>query len=427
MNMMNHAVIAGEVERHNVRNLGNREVLNMTIKTRYMSNGKLVHEYVPIQITMPGLVEQYRNIQKGSRILLEGRFETYKNKNGNNSASVTQVNSILPIDCGSMNRIMLWGRITRDPECFQTDGGHKIISFSVANTRSYKRNNEWVDVTSFIDVKVWDEAADNMDSFQKGKAVWVNGRLSSSSYQNKKGQKIYTVNVIADSVTDGGSGKWNVVETGNTDSQNRQPNSGTQTQESGKNSVNNAQRQNAVPKQTVSNPAMQSWNMKGNGNFPGSNMFMSGSFSQPSSKNMNSKEEKQETEMEDTGSGSVQKNETDFVPVPEYDLDDSFFAGLSVNEDPEESLSVDEYMSLYEEPYGSPDDMHNETLPAGEPVLEEEYTNQEKDQEDHVNELAAKMLAGLREDMEKGGDESNETSSYDGIPVFSDGDEFPFS
>lgn len=210
--MNNNVLISGKIVRKSVKKIGDsstREIMSLTICSMVSVNGKQISSYIPVQITMPGIIKKYRDIPENTMVSLSGRFETYM-KNEQKCYGVSQVTYFQPVDCGNLNHIMLWGRVTGDANVNHTDSGIQVTSFTVANSRSYKKDDEWKEVVSFIPVTAWRDTAD-ASILKKGAAVWVSGRLSSRSYTNKNGQKVYLTEVIADSVISGGSGKRNIL------------------------------------------------------------------------------------------------------------------------------------------------------------------------------------------------------------------------
>lgn len=215
--MNNFVVVAGTVNRINKNNVNGRDLVNLSVKVDSLFNGKTVSAFLPVQVSMSSMVEKCDKIQVGSRVLVEGRFETYtsNNKTGYN---ITQLTTLQTIDEGDVNHIVVWGRITSDVRYNTTTGGNKVAGVSIANSRSYPVKapdgsiSEWKEITSFIPVNAWGDLADVLNTYEKGKTIWVTGRLASRSYDNKEGQKVYITEVIADSITAGGTGKHNVVE-----------------------------------------------------------------------------------------------------------------------------------------------------------------------------------------------------------------------
>ncbi len=92
-----------------------------------------------------------------------------------------------------MNKVMLIGRLTRDPEIKATTTGMTVASFSLAVNRRKK------DEADFINCKAFDKTADVVSKYcQKGKQVCVLGRIQTGSYENREGRKVYTTDVMVD-------------------------------------------------------------------------------------------------------------------------------------------------------------------------------------------------------------------------------------
>ena len=99
-----------------------------------------------------------------------------------------------------MNRVMLIGRLTAKPELRYTSSNLPYARFSVAVNRTFN-NSQGQRETDFINVVVWRKQAENVCNFlNKGSLVSVEGRLQTGSYDDKDGNKRYTMDVVADSV-----------------------------------------------------------------------------------------------------------------------------------------------------------------------------------------------------------------------------------
>ncbi len=99
-----------------------------------------------------------------------------------------------------MNKVMLIGRITTKPELRYTSSNLPYTRFSVAINRTYS-NQQGQRETDFINVVAWRKQAENVCNFlNKGSQVAVEGRLQSGSYDDKDGNKRYTLDVQADNV-----------------------------------------------------------------------------------------------------------------------------------------------------------------------------------------------------------------------------------
>lgn len=99
-----------------------------------------------------------------------------------------------------LNRIVLIGRLTRDPELRFTQSGKAVCAFTLAVDRPYvgaDGNRE----TDFINIVVWNKLGENCAQYlAKGKLAAVDGRLQIRPYDDKNGQKRYATEVVADNV-----------------------------------------------------------------------------------------------------------------------------------------------------------------------------------------------------------------------------------
>jgi len=95
-----------------------------------------------------------------------------------------------------LNRVILIGRLTQDPELRYTQNGTAVASFTVAVNRKFKR-----DEADFIPVVVWNKPAENCANYLgKGRLVAVEGRLQIRSYETQDGQRRRVSEIVADEV-----------------------------------------------------------------------------------------------------------------------------------------------------------------------------------------------------------------------------------
>ena len=95
-----------------------------------------------------------------------------------------------------MNSVCLVGRMTKDPELRRTQSGKACTTFTVAVNRTYNKNE-----ADFIKVVAWGNTAESVCNYcYKGFRVGVHGRLETSSYVDKEGRNVQTVQVTADNV-----------------------------------------------------------------------------------------------------------------------------------------------------------------------------------------------------------------------------------
>lgn len=98
-----------------------------------------------------------------------------------------------------MNKVMLIGRITRDPELRYTSSNIPSVRFTLAVNRPFENQNGERE-TDFINIVVWRKQAENVKKYvSKGSLVAVEGRIQTGSYE-KDGQRVYTTDVVADNV-----------------------------------------------------------------------------------------------------------------------------------------------------------------------------------------------------------------------------------
>ena len=110
----------------------------------------------------------------------------------------------------SLNKALMIGNLTRDPEIRYVPSGSAVASFTVAMNRVYKlQTGEKKEETSFVRVVVWGRLAEVCGEYlKKGSPVFVEGRLQSRSWDGADGQKRSTLEVIATNIQflKGGSG-----------------------------------------------------------------------------------------------------------------------------------------------------------------------------------------------------------------------------
>lgn len=99
-----------------------------------------------------------------------------------------------------MNKVILMGRLTRDPETRFTQGNNTAVcSFSLAVNRRFKQEGQ--PDADFINVVAWAKTAEFVSKyFTKGQQVGVIGRIQTRNYDDKEGKKIFVTEVVAEEV-----------------------------------------------------------------------------------------------------------------------------------------------------------------------------------------------------------------------------------
>ena len=99
-----------------------------------------------------------------------------------------------------LNRIVLMGRLTRDPELRKTQSDTPVCSFSLAVDRDYKKDGEKKE-TDFIDIVAWRATAEFVSKFfTKGRMAVVEGRLQIRDWTDKEGNKRRSAEVVVDNM-----------------------------------------------------------------------------------------------------------------------------------------------------------------------------------------------------------------------------------
>lgn len=99
-----------------------------------------------------------------------------------------------------INRVVLVGRLTKDPEFRTTQKGIDVATFTLAVNRNFT-NAQGEREADFINIVVFKNQAKNVNNYlSKGKLAGVDGRIQSRSYENQEGRRIFVTEVVADSV-----------------------------------------------------------------------------------------------------------------------------------------------------------------------------------------------------------------------------------
>jgi single-strand DNA-binding protein len=96
-----------------------------------------------------------------------------------------------------MNRVVLVGRLTKDPDLRYTPNGVPVATFTLAVNRPFSKEKE----SDFINCVVWKKAAENVANFlKKGSLAGVDGRIQTRNYEGQDGKRVYVTEVQAESV-----------------------------------------------------------------------------------------------------------------------------------------------------------------------------------------------------------------------------------
>ena len=120
---------------------------------------------------------------------------------------------------GSLNKVMLIGRLGKDPEIRYTQSGSAVANFSLATSEFSKdKQGQKQERTEWHNIVAWEHLADLAQNYlKKGKQVYIEGRLQTRSWEDPQGQKRYTTEIVASTMQflDGGKEGGNPNSSGN--------------------------------------------------------------------------------------------------------------------------------------------------------------------------------------------------------------------
>lgn len=98
-----------------------------------------------------------------------------------------------------VNKVILVGNLGKDPEMRTLENGAKVAKFSIATNENYRdKSGEWQQQTEWHDIVAWRVLADRAEaSLQKGAAVYLEGKLSTRTWQDQNGNNRRTTEVVA--------------------------------------------------------------------------------------------------------------------------------------------------------------------------------------------------------------------------------------
>ncbi len=100
-----------------------------------------------------------------------------------------------------MNKVILYGNLTRDPELKQLPSGGQVTTFGVATNRRVKREERWEDVPEFHNVVVFGRQAETSAQYlKKGSSVLIEGRIQTRSWESPEKGKQYRTEIVAERV-----------------------------------------------------------------------------------------------------------------------------------------------------------------------------------------------------------------------------------
>jgi single-strand DNA-binding protein len=101
-----------------------------------------------------------------------------------------------------INKVILIGHLGKDPEVRYLEGGVSVASFPLATSETYNKDGKKVEQTEWHNIVMWRSLADVAAKYlQKGKLVYIEGKLRTRSFEDKEGVKKYTTEIVAENFT----------------------------------------------------------------------------------------------------------------------------------------------------------------------------------------------------------------------------------
>jgi single-strand DNA-binding protein len=101
-----------------------------------------------------------------------------------------------------INKVILVGHLGKDPEVRHLEGGVSVASFPLATSETFNKDGQKIEQTEWHNIVMWRGLADVAAKFlQKGKLVYIEGKLRTRSFEDKEGIKKYTTEVVAENFT----------------------------------------------------------------------------------------------------------------------------------------------------------------------------------------------------------------------------------
>lgn len=100
---------------------------------------------------------------------------------------------------GTVNKVILIGRLGADPELKYTPSGAPVANFNIATNEAWKdKDGNWQDHTEWHRIVMWHQLAERVNEYvKKGHRIYIEGRLRTRSWEDKDGNKRYTTEVVA--------------------------------------------------------------------------------------------------------------------------------------------------------------------------------------------------------------------------------------
>ena len=186
---------------------------NVKLKDRYVCKGSVAinrtykgEEYVSF-VEFEMFTDEPVELKKGQKVYLEGRIVSNEWKKDDKFYSKTKIQAfnVVPTEMSGndMNIVMISGRLVKDPVVISVKEGRSVVKFRLAVNRNYQVNNEWKQVTEFIEISHFgttEYIAKLAAHLSKGKFVYVTGSLLQEKWATENGENRTKVSVLAETI-----------------------------------------------------------------------------------------------------------------------------------------------------------------------------------------------------------------------------------
>jgi len=101
-----------------------------------------------------------------------------------------------------VNKVILIGHLGKDPEVRHLEGGSTVANFTLATTETFTRDGNRIEQTEWHNIVMWRGLAEIAEKYlTKGKQIYVEGKIRTRSWEDKEGNKKYTTEIVADTMT----------------------------------------------------------------------------------------------------------------------------------------------------------------------------------------------------------------------------------
>jgi len=101
-----------------------------------------------------------------------------------------------------INKVILVGHLGKDPEVRHLEGGVTVASFPLATSETFTKDGRKIEQTEWHNIVMWRGLADIASKYlQKGKLVYIEGKLRTRHFEDKEGHKKYTTEIVAENFT----------------------------------------------------------------------------------------------------------------------------------------------------------------------------------------------------------------------------------